>query len=398
MQTEILLKGVNKNIFDQLVYAAYFVEENITDIQIQEDRLIIQYEEGVQKEKLHQDISKLIQRFSQHEYVFKENIYFENNIQTPYQSHILQELLQKKIMKQLDLGVFTFREPFSTLVRFFDDQIVRKIANPFQAKHEAYPSVIHVKALDKTNHFTSFPEHIQFVTHLREDLDVIESFTNQVKEFGGWSDNLKLNMAESAAQPTYSMNPATCYHCYEGLQDETLDKDGIIVTAVSKCHRYESKNHSEFGRLLDFTMREIIFVGKPDFVIENRKASIELLKKLVQDWELDCHLENANDPFFTNDFQVKASFQRQQEMKYELRMMIPYLNKTISVSSSNFHGNTFGKAFNISTGKRPVVTGCLAFGLERFVLAFLSQYGLDESKWPKKVLQDFQEWKKRYEL
>ncbi|MFC5532410.1 aminoacyl--tRNA ligase-related protein [Cohnella yongneupensis] len=395
--TFVELKVDNSEVLKQLVYAAFFVDENIQDIQAGDNGLTIVHADGADAEKITEQVHKLHRRFSNHEYAFKQEIYFENRVDVPYRGPIIQEMADQKIIKQLDPGVYIFREPFTTLVRFLDDSIVRKIANKFGAKHEYYPVVINGSTLNKTNHFTSFPEHIQFVTHLREDLSVIEAFSQAIKEAGGWNQDTRVDMNASAATPQYMINPATCYHCYEGMQDETLETEGTIVTAVSKCHRYEGGNHRDFGRLLDFTMREVIFVGKPDFVKENRLKSIEMLKGLVSEWELDCHLENANDPFFTSDYEVKASFQRQQEMKFEMRMSIPYLNTTISVSSSNFHSNTFGNAFNIKAGKRPAVTGCLAFGLERFILAFLAQYGLDESKWPAKFTSDYNEWKQTNE-
>ncbi|MHA6481415.1 aminoacyl--tRNA ligase-related protein [Paenibacillus sp. strain BS8-2] len=393
--TWVELGDLNPDVAKQLIYSSYFIDEGITLVEMDGNKLKVEHHDGVDTAKLIEQVSKLHQRFSSHEYAFKQAIYFTNRVETPYRGSIVSEMADKKIIRELDPGVYIFREPFTNLVRFLDDSIVRKIAAPFQAKHEYYPVVISGQTLNKTNHFTSFPEHIQFVTHLKEDLSVIEAFSSAIREAGGWSADTSFDMNNDAANPAYMINPATCYHCYEGMQDEHLESDGTIVTAVSKCHRFESKNHRDFGRLLDFTMREVIFVGKPDFVKENRLKSIEMLKQLVTDWELDCHLENANDPFFTSDFEVKASFQRQQEMKYELRMTIPNLDTTISVASSNFHSNTFGNAFNIKAGKRPAVTGCLAFGLERFILAFLAQYGLDQAAWPAGFLQDYKEWELR---
>ncbi len=393
MKLLIDVQTLSKDIVDQLIYSTYFVSEKITNIEKVDGSLSVHHESDADIDKIKSQINSLIQRFSEHEYGFKEKIYFENRVNTPYEENILNELLELKIMKKLDEGVFIFREPFTTLVEFIDGFIVKKFGGYFEAKHENYPVVINGTTLDKTNHFTSFPEHVHFVSHLKEDLDVIEEFTKEIRKNEGWKDDHNIHYHNLASEPKYMINPATCYHCYEGLQGETLQEDGVIVTAVSKCHRYESRNHMQFGRLLDFTMREIIFVGKPDFVKENRMKSIELLKEQVKEWELDCHLENANDPFFTDDYQVKASFQRQQEMKFELRMNIPFLQSTMSVTSSNFHSNTFGKAFNIQAGKRPAVTGCLAFGLERFVLAFLAQYGLNEANWPTQFLKDLNDWK-----
>lgn len=382
--------------YGQLKYAAAFVDETITAIEVESESLRLTHSSPLGNAVIEERLERLIDRFSKGDFGFKENVLFEHRVETPYNGDIIARLVEDKIIKVLEPGLFIFREPFSSLMRFMDHAFVTKIAQRFEGlKEEHYPAVIHSETLNKTNHFTSFPEHIHFLTHLREDLDVIERFSQSIRDSGGWKQEDPLDLNANMPKPKFTMNPSTCYHCYEGLQDEVLEGEGIVVTAISKCHRFESKNHTDFGRLLDFSMREIIFVGKPDFVKENRLKSIEYLKELAVEWNVDSFMEIANDPFFTNDFQVKASFQRNQEMKYELRLRIPYLDKSIAASSVNFHSNTFGNAFNIKFGKRNAVTGCVGFGIERWVFAFLSQYGLDESAWPAAFREQYADWKQK---
>lgn len=382
------------NTKQQLKYSAYFADESITDVYEEDGKLVVEHtsDDGT----ILQKIGRLVERFTEHQFVFKENVIFENSCEVPNKDNIIETLRARKIIKELEAGIYTFREPFTTLLRFFDSRFVDRIGKAFNASEEYYPVIINVDTLNKTNHFTSFPEHIQFVTHLREDLDIIDGFAGSVHASGGINSGMEMDMDRNMKRPGHAINPATCYHCYEALQNETLEGEGRVVTAVSKAHRYESRNHKDFGRLLDFTMREIIFIGTPSFVKENRMKSLHMLMDIIREWELDCFIENANDPFFTKDYKVKASFQRTQEMKYEVRLNIPYLNRSIAVASSNFHSNTFGKAFNITAGGRPAVTGCLAFGLERWVLAFLAQYGLEDAEWPEKFHNEWSEWRKRY--
>jgi len=396
MECIVSLERLAPSQYGQLKYASAFVDETITDIAIEGDRLRVVHSSPLGNGAITSRLERLIDRFSKGDFGFKENVLFEHRTETPYKEDIIAELTQTKTIKVLEPGLFIFREPFSSLMRFMDYAFVAKIAKRFEGlKEESYPAVIHSETLNKTNHFTSFPEHIHFLTHLREDLDVIERFSESIRESGGWKQEEPLDLNANMPKPKFTMNPSTCYHCYEGLQDEILEGEGVVVTAISKCHRFESKNHTDFGRLLDFSMREIIFVGKPEFVKESRLKSIEYLKELAAEWNVDSFMEIANDPFFTNDFQVKASFQRNQEMKYELRLRIPYLDKSIACSSVNFHSNTFGNAFNIKLGKRAAVTGCVGFGIERWVFAFLSQYGLDESAWPATFREQYAEWQSK---
>src|SRR4029077_1438475 len=101
-------------------------------------------------------------------------------------------------------------------------------------------------------------------------------------------------------------------------------------------------------RLRAFTMREVVFIGHPRFVIECRAKAEEMIIQWARDWELACSFETANDMFFTKDYSVEAAFQRCQQAKKELLLLIPSKKKSISVFSSNFHAMRFGKAFKIS--------------------------------------------------
>src|SRR5262249_21963488 len=156
-----------------------------------------------------------------------------------------------------------------------------------------------------------FPEHVQFVTHLREDLDVLDQFAAELREAGGWTPAVLGKLVRPMASPVGALNPAGCYHCYAPVENTQLEGDRVVATARSRCHRYESGNHTTLARLLDFTMREVIYVGKPEFVKRHREAAVGLARELVERWGLAAWLETANDPFFTNDFEVKAAFQRQ---------------------------------------------------------------------------------------
>jgi seryl-tRNA synthetase len=225
---------------------------------------------------------------------------------------------------------------------------------------------------------------MDFVAHLKQDLDVLNAFSNACRD-NRWSPALHDgNMAES----DLAVSPSCCYHCYEGMEGWQLTTPRCI-TAVLSCHRYEGANHATLTRLRAFTMREVVFIGQPKYVIECRAKAEEMIVQWARDWELTCSFETANDMFFTKDYSVKASFQRQQQAKKELLLRIPSEKKSISVFSSNFHAMSFGKAFDISIGGRPATTGCIAWGLERWVYAVFSQFGFDAQNWPSKLRDEF---------
>ena len=73
-------------------------------------------------------------------------------------------------------------------------------------------------------------------------------------------------------------------------------------------------------------------------------------------------------------------------LKYELRLRVDSAGRSIAAASFNNHGQHFGRAFSIRLASGDYAhTGCVAFGWERWVIAFVNQHGPDENRWPQIV-------------
>ncbi|MBP1693991.1 MAG: tRNA synthetase class, partial [Chloroflexi bacterium] len=157
-------------------------------------------------------------------------------------------------------------------------------------------------------------------------------------------------------------------------------------TAVGNCFRYEAINLVSLERLWNFTMREIIFVGPRDFVLENREIARQRMSKVLEEIGMAYRVESANDPFFIGEFRKQAAFQSAFQLKFEIRARLPFKDSTLAVGSYNYHQDFFGRNLEISLPDgSPAHTGCVAFGLERIAFAFLAQFGLDPGNWPETV-------------
>ena len=89
---------------------------------------------------------------------------------------------------------------------------------------------------------------------------------------------------------------------------------------------------------------------------------------------LDGSLEPATDPFFGASGRGKRLLQQVKGLKYELRLAAG--RDSLPVASFNLHETFFGERFamTLSDGT-DAHSACVAFGLERWVLAFLEQHG-----------------------
>ena len=79
----------------------------------------------------------------------------------------------------------------------------------------------------------------------------------------------------------------------------------------------------------------------------------------------------ANDPFFGRAGKLMGASQREKAAKFELVAEITSPSPG-AISSGNYHGDHFGKAFDISLpGGDAAHSSCFGFGLERITLALL---------------------------
>jgi seryl-tRNA synthetase len=366
-------------------YAAAFIDPAIRCVRIEDGAFVVETVRPVGAAAIDAGLERLVARFAGAGLPEPEAAF---RLSPPEAFADRSGELPEGALQRISPGLFVFRRPLSDLLRFLDWAMLTRFAVPFSASEETYPNVIPIDALAGTQHFSSFPEHIHFVTHLIEDLDVLDGFAGRARRPEGAGRPVPGEMADAELVH----NPATCYHCYAARKGERLEGN-LAVTAISRCHRYESANHAERGRLLEFSLREVIFLGAPDYVREARERVLELVRELVQGWELYGELLPANDPFFTSDFEPKAAQQRRLAMKFEYRAALPG-GAGLAVMSSNLHGPTFGKAFAISLDGRPASTGCLGFGLERLALALVAQHGVDAAAWPEGLRRDYGKWRR----
>ena len=159
-------------------------------------------------------------------------------------------------------------------------------------------------------------------------------------------------------------------------------------TATGKCSRWESGNLEGLERLYDFSMQEVIFLGRGEEVLAKRQASIDRTTALFDEpLGVAYEIRTATYPFFIDSYAPQVTFQKAFELKFEARALLPYKQKTFAVGSFNYHQDLFGRAFDIQDGNgEPLHSGCVGFGLERIALMVFAQFGLDpangQRRWP----------------
>lgn len=144
-------------------------------------------------------------------------------------------------------------------------------------------------------------------------------------------------------------------------------------------------NWEEFGRLRDYHVREIVFLGTQEFVEQTRENIREEVMTFIRKMNMDAYITVAADAFIMPKMIKYKKYQKMEKSKYEVRVSYDK-DHTLAAASLNLHGTAFTSPFHIKVkGVDNPVSGCVGFGIERWILVFLAQYGTDSACWPDEV-------------
>jgi acyl carrier protein len=261
------------------------------------------------------------------------------------------ELFARRELELTPGGGLIIRGAAASLCDYFDS-VVRGWAFELGAIDETFPAEIPLATLGRAGFTTAFPEKLV------------------------WTGD----PGDKSARP-----PAVCYHHYPSVSDSTLDGGASIVTALGSCFRneYDASSCHPAERLGAFTMREIIAVGDATLVERLRTDLMNRVSTWMKALALDGHVEVATDPFFTSEARGRLLMQQMLPLKYELQLRVDPDGRSVAAASFNNHQQHFGRAFSILLPSGDHAhSGCVAFGWERWMIAFVNQHGPDEENWP----------------
>ncbi|GAA3129058.1 hypothetical protein GCM10010521_14160 [Streptomyces rameus] len=251
------------------------------------------------------------------------------------------------------------------LVRLMDllDERFQDWARECGAVPMLFPAVIGTADLAAIDYFDNFP-HLALMTAPLQ-LPAEKGPKAPEAEMAGDGGALP---AGRLGESRYGLVSAACYNVYLHHRSATLTGPRHVTT-VAKCFRNED-HYDGLRRLHGFTMREIVCLGPREAVSDHLAAFRPKVVEFAARLGLDLAVQPASDPFFEKGggrallaqlFPVKEEFVHAGEL---------------AIGSLNFHRNFFGERCGISLADGAAAyTGCVAFGLERWIAALLETHG-----------------------
>ena len=263
---------------------------------------------------------------------------------------------------------------FEGVIEHFEGYVSRRGADQ-NAEVMRFPPILSRETYEGTDHVETMPQLLGSVHSFDGDERGHADLVGRMHEGVDWTESLS---------PTdVVMVPAACYPLYPTATG-TLPDGGRVVDLRTFVFRHEPSDDP--ARMQSFRQREYVRLGSPEEAIAHRDEWIERAQEMHQSIGLDVRKVVANDPFFGRGGRVMKATQREQDLKYELVVPITSDEKPTAITSSNYHLDHFGVAFDIRTADGEVAhTACVGFGLERIALALFKTHGMDPDSWPAEV-------------
>lgn len=346
--------------------AISFISEDIESYAISSGQIVLEINDKADCEEIKRRTIDLLDKYVINN---KSSKYFENYVTQNYVGFEKLSCIYK-----FEDGMLELKNEALLLFKYFE-QSFRKMAHSLDSvcEERLYPVLLPVTEYKKTGYLRNSPQYALLCSSVHEDIEELEELNDNVDT---------IDVKRFIKQPMYALSPSACFHSYIELKNRCLEEKKILTFTQSVFRNEGRFNYKDLGRLRDYHVREIVFLGDKDYVKKKRKELMDLVVQFVQDIGLCGEMVVASDPFIMPQLQRYKKIQMIENVKYELR--INYSNvETMSVASFNLHGTSFTYPFRISIKNvSQPVTGCVGFGLERWVLTFLAQYGENISNWP----------------
>jgi len=272
-------------------------------------------------------------------------------------------------------GVFARTAPFAQVLDCLDAFISRQREPETEVLR--FPPVMSRRQLEKSGYLHSFPHFLGCVCCLDGSEAEIAKSVERCDAGDDWTTGL--------AAADLVLTPAACYPVYPlAASRGEVPPTGLLFDVASDCFRREPSQ--DLDRLQSFRMREYVCIGTPEHVDDFRRRWMVRAEQMAVQLGLPYRIEQASDAFFGRGGKLMATSQIEQALKFELVVPIRAEGRPTACMSFNYHRDHFGAVWNLfDAAGQAMHTGCVAFGMDRLVLALFAIHGLDYAGWPAAV-------------
>lgn len=240
-----------------------------------------------------------------------------------------------------------------------------------------FPPVLPRRQLETTGYLGSFPQHLGTIFSFEGGEREASEQAEDAGEHADWSRFQRMT--------ELVLTPSACYPVYPAVAARSGLPEGGVTVDTGSSYVFRREPSADPARLQSFHMRELVRVGEPHVVSDWVGLWRDRALQLARELGLEADAEPATDSFFGRAGRLLAASQREQALKWEIRVEV-VAGEPAPIASVNHHREHFASLFGLRTANGATAhSACIGFGEERIVLALFRRHGVDLESWPAAV-------------
>jgi len=294
------------------------------------------------------------------------------------------------IVRTPSKGKWMYMPQITAIFKAMEEIAVKEILLPLGFTEMISSNIVSAEEVwMHTGHLEGMPMEIYYVQEpVSRDPAVWETFIDKLKITKKIPYEELSKLLQS--KPLQGLTYAQCPIIYWSFKKKQIAKESLpllLFERKSNSFRYESGGRHGIERVDEFHRIEPMFMGTPEQVLKLRDEFLEKYTHVFDNiLELEWRTAKVR-PFYQ---QQSGDFKEEDADKgtIDFETWLPFRgsrekSEWLEFQNLSVLGEKYAKAFQIKGQGHPLWSGCSGIGLQRWVVSFLAQKGLDPKKWPK---------------
>jgi seryl-tRNA synthetase len=298
-------------------------------------------------------------------------------------------------------GKWFYYPQAAAILKTMDRIAVEEVLEPLGFKEVVESHIVPFDIWLRTGHLEGMPGEIYYVS---------EPATRDPKDWGRFMDLTRITkkvhleeLMKHLSPPNAGVCYAQCPMIYWSLKGKTISEKSLPVLVYDKTAiscRYESGGRHGIERVDEFHRIEPVYIGTRDQLLSLREKLLERYKHVFNDiLDLEWRIARVT-PWYMQQAGKSSEDIEDDTGTMDFEAYMPYRggrddSEWLEFQNLSILGDKYVKAFTIKAQRSELWSGCSGIGLERWMIVFLAQKGLNPDHWPKgfkRYLNHIPEW------
>ncbi|MCD6573814.1 MAG: serine--tRNA ligase [Thermoplasmata archaeon] len=298
-----------------------------------------------------------------------------------------EEMQKRGWIKLLGKGKWFYMPPAAAIMRAMEKIALQEVVLPLGFKEVIEPMHVSFDTWLKTGHLEGMPGEIYYICEPKSrDEQQWERFIDLVKITREVPTE---ELLKNLKAPKEGVVYAQCPNIYASLAGKTISEDALPLLLFEHSvpsDRYEAGGKHGIERVDEFHRIEVVYIGTKEQLLELREKLIARYKHVFNDiLDLEWRMAKVT-PFYMQQAGMVGIEEEKAKGTIDFEAWLPYRGdrskEWLEFQNISIVGEKYTKAFNIKGQRSTLWSGCSGIGLERWMVSFLAQKGLEPENWP----------------